>query len=71
MSRNTFPAPTLGSWSISPTKTTRMEEGIAFIRLFISMMSIMEHSSTISASPSNGFSSFRLYPSFGLNSNKR
>jgi 2-polyprenyl-3-methyl-5-hydroxy-6-metoxy-1,4-benzoquinol methylase len=31
-----------------------------FIRLFISRMSIIEHSSTIRASPSSGFSSLRL-----------
>ena len=31
----------------------------------------MEHSSTINASASNGFSSLRLYPSFGLYSNSR
>ena len=71
MSRRTFPAPTLGSWSMSPTSTRRMCSGIAFIRLYIRMMSIIEHSSTISASPSSGFSSLRLYPSCGLNSSSR
>ena len=58
MSRSTFPAPTLGSWSMSPTRIRVMVSGTAFKRLYMSMMSIMEHSSTISTSPSRGCSSF-------------
>ena len=51
MSRRTLPAPTLGSWSISPTRIRVMVSGTAFRRLSISILSIMEHSSTISTSP--------------------
>ena len=71
ISRSTFPAPTDGSWSISPTKIRRIPCGIAFKSAFIKTISIIEHSSTISTSPSSGFSSFLRYPSGGWHSRRR
>ena len=48
-----------------------MLSGTAFSRLYISMMSIIEHSSRMSTSPSSGFCSFFWQPSGGLNSSSR
>ncbi len=45
---------------VEPTNTIRIVASMAFSKLFIRMMSIIEQSSTINASASKGFSSFRL-----------
>ena len=60
ISRSTFPAPTEGSWSASPTRMTRMVSGTAFNSALMSSTSVMELSSTMSASPSSGVFSLRL-----------
>ncbi len=59
ISFSTFPAPTEGNWSVSPTMISVICSGMAFNRLYINIMSIMEHSSRMSTSPSSGFSSLR------------
>ena len=66
MSLSTFPAPTLGNWSISPTRITLIFFGTAFISEFISTISIIEDSSTINTSPSRVFLSLRAKPFSGL-----
>ncbi len=71
MSRSTFPAPTAGSWSVSPTRSRRMDSGTAFNSAFIRIISIIEHSSTTRTSPSSGFFSFFWYPSGGLQPSRR
>ena len=55
MSASTFPGPTLGSWSLSPTSTSLQSRGSAFKRLHISAQSTMETSSTITTSTLSGF----------------
>ena len=59
ISANTLPGPILGSWSASPTNTTRIRSGTACNRWYMSLISIMEHSSTIRRSPLIGFNSSR------------
>ncbi|OPZ61751.1 MAG: hypothetical protein BWY85_02308 [Firmicutes bacterium ADurb.Bin506] len=54
MSRSTFPAPTEGSWSASPTKSSLQPGFIALSRLYMRMMSIIDTSSTTTASHSSG-----------------
>ena len=71
MLRSTSPAPTDGSWSISPTNKTCVPGRTAFSRWFISSRSSIEASSTTKKSRSSGFSSLCLNPSTGENSNKR
>ena len=56
---------------MSPASTRRISSGSAFNSEFISTISIIEHSSTISTSPSSGFSLFFWYPSGGLHSKRR
>ena len=53
-SENTFPAPTLGSWSGSPTSTRRQPGRSAASSARISERSTIEVSSTMSASASSG-----------------
>ena len=53
-SLNTFPGPTDGNWSTSPTIITLVPNLIAFNKLFISIISIIDASSIIITSPSNG-----------------
>jgi hypothetical protein len=48
-----------GSCSMSPTSIRRIDSGTAFNSEFIRMISIIDDSSTISTSPSSGFSSLR------------
>ena len=57
-SPNTFPAPTLGSWSGSPTSTSRQPGRSAASSARISARSTIEVSSTITASASKGSFSF-------------
>ena len=59
MSPSTFPAPTLGSWSASPTRISRVPGSMARSRLRISIRSIIEASSAMMQSASSGFSAFR------------
>ena len=61
-SANTWPGPTDGSWSISPTIRRAASSGTAFISACISMTSTMEASSTTSRSQSSGLSLSRLKP---------
>ena len=53
-SENTFPAPTEGSWSASPTSTSRVPGRRARSRAENSARSTMDISSTITASASSG-----------------
>ena len=54
MSRSTFPGPTEGSWSTSPT-STRWDSGLTALNsTLVSRMSIMEVSSTITRSAGIG-----------------
>ncbi len=46
---------------MSPTSIRRIESGTAFNSEFIRIMSIIDDSSTIKRSPSNGFSSLRRF----------
>src|SRR4030088_2738093 len=62
MSASTWPGPTEGSWSISPTIKRAALSGTAFMSACISMTSTMEVSSTTSRSQSSGLSSPRLNP---------
>ena len=59
MSRSTFPAPTLGSWSTSPTSTSRVPGRSARSSERIRKMSTMDISSAITTSASSGLSSSR------------
>ena len=56
---NTFPAPTGGSWSLSPTMIRRQPSGRASSRLEKRLISTMESSSTITASASSGLRASR------------
>ena len=56
ISPSTFPAPTLGSWSQSPTMIRRVPSGKAFKRAFISHRSTIDISSIMTTSVSRGFS---------------
>jgi len=58
ISFNTFPGPTLGNWSTSPTRIRRVPTAIAFSSEFIIDTSTMDISSTIMTSVSSGLSSF-------------
>ena len=58
MSRRTLPAPTDGSWSASPVNMSRVPVFTASRSPSISMISIIEASSTMMTSCSSGFSSF-------------
>ena len=59
MSRSTFPGPTLGSWSTSPTNMRRVPTFTARRRECIRLMSTIDISSIMITSASSGFSSFR------------
>src|SRR5262245_187362 len=61
-SASTWPGPTEGSWSMSPTIKRAALSGTAFKSACISMTSTMEASSTTSRSQSSGLSSPRLKP---------
>ena len=61
-SASTWPGPTDGSWSMSPTIRRAALSGTAFMNACISMTSTMEVSSTTSRSQSSGLSSPRLNP---------
>jgi len=49
----TLPGPTDGNWSTSPTSRRETRRGTAFSRWYMSSISTMEVSSTITASASN------------------
>ena len=71
-SANTWPGPTEGSWSMSPTSKRAALSGTAFMSACISMTSTMEVSSTTNRSQSSGLSSPRLKPPpFGSTSSSR
>ncbi|VIG04902.1 Uncharacterised protein [Clostridioides difficile] len=57
MSLSTFPAPTEGNWSLSPTKITLVPNFIALSKLYIKIMSTIDTSSTIITSEFIGSSS--------------
>ncbi|CCZ95004.1 uncharacterized protein BN495_00271 [Corallococcus sp. CAG:1435] len=59
ISASTLPAPTLGSWSLSPTSTMRVPFSNAESKLYISVTSTMDSSSTTTTS--HGRVLFRLY----------
>src|SRR5436190_40169 len=61
-SASTWPGPTEGSWSMSPTTKSAALSGTAFVSDCISMTSTMEVSSTTNRSQSSGLSSPRLKP---------
>src|SRR6202040_2487735 len=61
-SANTWPGPTEGSWSMSPTIKRADLSGTALMSDCISMTSTIEASSTTSRSQSSGLSSPRLKP---------
>src|SRR5262245_42428687 len=61
-SASTWPGPTGGSWSISPTIKSAALSGTAFMSACISMTSTMEVSSTTNRSQSSGLTSLRLKP---------
>ncbi len=61
-SASTAPGPTEGSWSRSPTSTSRPSVGRASSRAWNSSMSTIEVSSTMTASPSSREPAFRLNP---------
>jgi hypothetical protein len=72
MSASTWPGPTEGSWSMSPTISRAACSGTAFSSDCIRSTSTIELSSTTSRSQSSGFSSLRLKPkAFGSNSSSR
>ena len=56
MSFNTFPGPTLGSWSTSPTSISLVPTGTALRSAFIILISTIDISSTMMTSASRGFS---------------
>ena len=58
MSLRTFPGPTLGSWSTSPTSISLVPTATALRSEFIILISTIDISSTIITSASNGLSSF-------------
>ena len=58
MSFSTFPGPTLGSWSTSPTRISFVPIETALRSEFIILMSTIDISSTIITSASSGLSSF-------------
>src|SRR5437016_4842702 len=71
-SASTWPGPTEGSWSVSPTTKRAALSGTAFTRACISMTSTMDVSSTTNRSQSSGLSSPRLKPPpFGSTSRSR
>ena len=57
ISLSTFPAPTEGNWSLSPTKITLVPNFIALSKLYIKIMSTIDTSSTIITSEFIGSSS--------------
>ena len=61
-SLKTFPAPTLGSWSGSPTSTTFASSFKEAKNLLASHMSTMENSSIITRSASSAAPSFCILP---------
>ena len=61
-SASTLPAPTDGSWSLSPTTIILVPGLIALNKLYASITSTMDASSIISASHSNGFFELRAKP---------
>src|SRR5207344_1553178 len=61
-SASTWPAPTEGNWSMSPTIKRAAWSGTALMSDRISMTSTMDASSTTSRSQSSGLSSPRLNP---------
>ena len=70
--RSTFPAPTDGSWSVSPIRMRVALGRIACIKRFIKTSSTIDISSTITTSASSGLRRFRLKPfSCGENSSRR
>ena len=62
MSASTWPGPTEGSWSASPTSSSAASSGRALSRARINGTSTMEHSSTTSRRQSSGCASPRLKP---------
>ena len=63
---NTFPAPTEGNWSLSPTIKSLVPDFIALSKLYISTTSTIETSSRITTSASIGSSSFFINVSSSL-----
>ena len=62
MLASTWPGPTEGSWSISPTISSAAVSGTAFNKACISMTSTIEVSSTTSRPQSRGLLPLRLNP---------
>ena len=58
ISRSTFPGPTLGSWSTSPTRMSRVPTFTALSRECMRLISTIDISSMMMTSASRGFSSF-------------
>ena len=58
ISFKTFPAPTEGSWSLSPTIINLVLEDKASVKCFINIISTIDISSIIKTSQSSGFSEF-------------
>ena len=71
-SARTWPGPTDGSWSMSPTISSAAASGTAFTSACINMISTIEVSSITSRSHSSGLSALRLKPPpFGSTSSSR
>ncbi len=70
-SRSTSPAPTLGSWSTSPTNSRWAPGGTALTSLFASSRSSMDASSTTTRSASSGRSRSYAASPPGLSSSSR
>jgi hypothetical protein len=62
---STFPAPTLGSWSVSPTSRRWAREGTAWKSAEASHVSSIETSSTMRKSVASGCDSFAVNPAAG------
>ena len=72
MSPSTWPGPTEGNWSASPTSSTAIPGGTAFSTCAIISTSTIDVSSMTSRSPSSGCRSVRRNcPFFGLISSRR
>ena len=72
MSASTWPGPTDGSWSTSPTRISAARSGTARMSACINGTSTIDVSSTTSRSHVSGFSSFLLkLPVLGSTSSRR
>ena len=71
LTRSTFPGPTEGSWSGSPTMITSVSDGSALKRAWVRAKSIILNSSTTNSLQLSGFSSFRWKVKPAAHSNKR